>query len=284
MDRFYISDLDKTILNDNAQLSNSSKEKIKLILRNNIKFTVASARSFNSIKNLFKGIELPYPIIELNGAMITDFKTEKHHIINSINHDIIDNIINYAQKKSLHPFYTVINEDNISNLYPPVIINEGNQWFIDDRIRNKDPRLRKNPTDIKELKNKRLLSVTFIYKLEELLLLKEYLDTFEYKNEISVDFFENPYSNDWQWLTVLSNRSQKGKAINKLKEVLNLDNHEIIVFGDNHNDYNMFKNADRSYAVKNAKKKLKEIATDIIGYNYEDAVLDFILKENEIEF
>ncbi len=286
MKNFYISDLDKTLLNNDAKLSLNSKEKIELILKNNIGFTVATARSYNSVKQIFKGINLEYPIIELNGTMLTDFKTEKHHSINDIDYKIIKNITDYAKTLSLYPFYTIIDmkNDEICNLYPPAVINKGSQWFIDDREINHDSRLVKNAVDLENLKNKNFLSMTFIYHYDEVFKLKEYIEASGFINEISIDFFDNPYSKEWQWLTILSNKSQKGIAVNKLKSVLELEDYEIIAFGDNLNDYSMFEVADRAYAVKNAKDELKKIATKVIGYNHENSVLDFILKENNIDF
>ena len=44
------------------------------------------------------------------------------------------------------------------------------------------------------------------------------------------------------------------------------------------NDHDMFKMADEAYAVSNAVEELKEIATDVIGYNYEDAVAKWLLE------
>ncbi len=282
MDRFYISDLDKTILDDNGKLKQTTEDKIKLILQNNIKFTVATARSFNSVKQIFNSIELKYPIIELNGTMLTDFKTEKHYFINKIDYNIVKNIVDYAHNLSLYPFYTTMNLNNIGNLYPPMITNEGSRWFIDDRVKYRDDRLSKNSVELESIINEKLLSLTFIYRYDKLLELKKYIETSIYKEEISIDFFSNPYSEGWHWLTILSNSSQKGIAVKKLKKILSLEDHEIIVFGDNLNDCNMFRVADRSYAVKNAKKELKDIATDVIGYSKDDAVLDFIIKENNI--
>jgi len=284
MKRFYISDLDKTILNKNGELSIKSKEKIKLILKNNIDFTIATARSYNSVKQIFKGIDIQYPIIELNGTMLTDFKTEKHYTINTIDYKIIKNITNYAKSMSLYPFYTIMDMKNNErcNLYPPLIVNEGSQWFIDNRRINQDSRLIEKNIDLENIKDKSFLSMTFIYHYDEVFKLKEYIESSDFKNDISIDFFNNPYSKEWQWLTLLNNKSQKGIAIKELKNVLNLENHEIIVFGDNLNDYSMFKVANRAYAVKNAKDELKKIATKVIGYSDDDSVLEFILEENNI--
>ena len=50
------------------------------------------------------------------------------------------------------------------------------------------------------------------------------------------------------------------------------------------NDISMFTIADRSYAVENAVAELKEHATEVIGPHWEDSVLKFILRENNLNY
>lgn len=69
----------------------------------------------------------------------------------------------------------------------------------------------------------------------------------------------------------------KANAALLLKDMLGCD--ELVVFGDNVNDIELFKVADRSYAVANAVPELKAIATDVIGSNNNDGVARFIKKE-----
>ena len=283
MKKLYISDLDQTILNEKAKLSNSSKIKIKILMDNDIHFTVATARSYNSVRNIFSGIDLKYPIIELNGTMLTDYNTENRFFVNDINPVVVKDIVEKAKTMSMYPFYTIIDTNNKAKLFPPVIRNKGGEWFIENRIKDNDTRINLNESrDILDSDEIKYLSLTFIYRLDQVSILKDYIDKFKYRSEVSLDFFENPYSKNWQWLSVQSKLSKKGLAVNKFKEIFDLNDYETIVFGDNLNDYNMFEVADRSYAVENAKEKLKSIATGVIGLSTDDAVLDFILKENNL--
>jgi len=58
-----------------------------------------------------------------------------------------------------------------------------------------------------------------------------------------------------------------------------LEDHHLVVFGDNLNDIKMFEIADRAYAVENSVEGIKKYATEIIGSNQEDAVIRFIEQE-----
>ena len=52
----------------------------------------------------------------------------------------------------------------------------------------------------------------------------------------------------------------------------------MVVFGDQKNDISMFEAADECYAVSNAVKDLKVLATDIIHENNEDGVAKWLME------
>lgn len=67
----------------------------------------------------------------------------------------------------------------------------------------------------------------------------------------------------------------KADAISQLKQMLGCD--KVVVFGDGSNDVDMFRTADESYATANACDELKQIATEIIGSNDDNAVAEWLL-------
>ena len=50
----------------------------------------------------------------------------------------------------------------------------------------------------------------------------------------------------------------------------------MVCFGDGINDIDMFKISDVCYAVQNATERLKQIATAVIGANYDDGVAKWL--------
>jgi len=75
-------------------------------------------------------------------------------------------------------------------------------------------------------------------------------------------------------LEAYSSKASKAKAIETVSR--NISHDKVICFGDNINDIPMFHMAEESYAVENAVKDLKDIATGVIGNNDEDGVVNFI--------
>lgn len=51
----------------------------------------------------------------------------------------------------------------------------------------------------------------------------------------------------------------KGTALKQVLKTFNIDEKDVIAFGDNYNDKEMLKLISRSYAVKNAKNDIKQI-------------------------
>ena len=58
-----------------------------------------------------------------------------------------------------------------------------------------------------------------------------------------------------------------------------LDAAEVVAFGDTDCDIPLFRVADRSFAVANASTELRSLATDVIGANSEDGVVEFLERE-----
>jgi len=276
MNRIYISDLDGTLLRNDATLSQYSRQSLNKLINEGVKFTVASARSIYSIKSILQDLSLELPIIEFNGAYITDYKTEEHLVINNISKEICLEILDVIEKYDLKPFISSY-DGKQNNLYYEQTNNWGMQWYLEDRIRIKDKRL-KQVSNVKKVFNENVVCFNLMNKRENLILPMEYLKE-RYSDVLEMHIMENQYSPGWHWLTIHDKKATKREAIKTLKKCENLLEYETVVFGDNINDIKMFKGADRAIAVENAIDELKEYASEIIGENESDSVVDFILKD-----
>ena len=102
MNKLYVSDLDFTLLHSQKHLSQFAKDTINTFGENNIKFTIATAQGMGTLQHLLWGINLPLPIIEFNGAVITDFKTKKPEYINSMSQELVQqNKLNTKDQRTI---------------------------------------------------------------------------------------------------------------------------------------------------------------------------------------
>ena len=90
--------------------------------------------------------------------------------------------------------------------------------------------------------------------------------------------YQKDYYSDYYWLEIMPKSTTKANAALKLKEMLQCD--ELVVFGDEINDIDMFKIAHKAVAVKNAKDELKPYATEFTDSNENDGVAKYLIKNS----
>ncbi len=270
---FFVTDLDATLLQNDGTLSKYAANALTQLLNSGLNFTVASARSVVSIKEALGSLPLRLPVIEINGAFITDYPTCEHIII----HDIPDAI--------LHELYPIILEHDcvcfVSTfngtedcLYHPEILNEGIRFYFDNRYFCEDQRLRPLVSHHHAFED-HVVALTVINTVEKLKPLALALRK-QFADQLTTHLFENPYSPGWWWLTIHDIDACKSKAIAEIAQKHNLPIENLTVFGDSSNDIEMFRIAPNAVAVENAIDSVKEVATEVIGPNTEDSVIRYI--------
>lgn len=137
----YVSDLDGTLLREDATLSSFSRNALRELLRDHLPFTVASARSVTSIRAMLAGLKFHLPIIELNGAFISDLESGQHQIINGIEPAIVEDVYQLIGAFGCTPFVSTFGGTE-DRLYYSDIVNEGMRWYLKDRQEHCDERLR----------------------------------------------------------------------------------------------------------------------------------------------
>ena len=278
-DNIYISDLDGTLLRNDATISTYTKEKLISLLKAGINFTIASARSVTSIKRILDDIPFTLPIIAINGAYITDYKTGKHLQINAIDKKITSQIYAEILAHKCMPFVSGF-DGSSDRLYYQHTVNEGMQWLIEDVTEGHGKRLQQID-DLKKTLTAKVVCMTVIAEYEIVEDLTEKLKE-KFGSFLQMHFFQNPYSPQWQWLTIHDKKACKSNAIKTLMEMTGFAPDKLTVFGDNLNDVNMFKMAATAIAVENATDQIKQYACKIIGPNESDSVVKYIAEAESI--
>lgn len=270
--KLYITDLDGTLLDYKAAVPKLTAEILNRELKNGRMITYATARSIYSATPILNEINFRLPVITQNGAFIVDPVTRKQLVTH-----------NFGEKEKLFlkEFFT----DNKESLLVYSYINgaERVSWQESNKNagvkryikqRSGDSRLRPCE-DFESLFDGEVYYITLI---EPKLSPAELDKFFDNKNGFARNYQEDTYDTDEYWYEIFRDDVSKANAVKQLKEMLGAD--EVICFGDNTNDISMFSAADRCYAVSNAKKELKQIATGIIRSNNQSGVPIFIANDN----
>jgi Cof subfamily protein (haloacid dehalogenase superfamily) len=277
--KIFVSDLDGTLLQSDGTLSDYSRKKLCELLQAGVHFTVASARAWGEIVPVLGDLPLNLPVIAINGAYLTDYKTGKHLVINNLANDFARTIYGHILDHHLLPF--IVTHNGVEDcLYWEELKNEQMQWYHDILHVHKDKRIRQTE-DLKHALSEKVIAFAVMGPPEHVKALSDFLAE-EYPGLMENFLFENPYSPGHWWLTIHDQKACKSKAVQTLADITGHKLENLTVFGDHINDIKMLQLAGRAVAVANAELQVKAVADEVIGSNNDDAVVNYILDGQQL--
>ncbi|OHD73625.1 MAG: hypothetical protein A2177_12870 [Spirochaetes bacterium RBG_13_68_11] len=278
MTTLYVSDLDGTLVRDDLTLSNESRHELCALLAEGALITVASARSVTSIRAILGNIPFTLPIIEFNGAFLTEYRTGRHEIVNAIPATLARGIFDALTAAGCEPYISSFDGAHDLVFYRE-IANEGMAAYFAERAAFKDERLRR-VDDLAATLDIGTVCLTVIERGERLDPVHASLAT-AFGDRVELTSCDYRYFPGWKFFTVHDRRATKDQAIAALRKARGLEEAELVVFGDEVNDIGMMRAADRPIAMANAKPGVKVLAREIIGSNNEDSVVRRIRADRE---
>jgi Cof subfamily protein (haloacid dehalogenase superfamily) len=270
---FYVSDLDGTLLDSQGRLAPSTRAGLLRLLDEGLVFTVASARHVSSIRQILGDLPLRLPVISANGAYISEMATGRHELVHTMEPAIAQALFALIRQHGLMPFVSTHGASG-DQLFYQSVHNEAQQAFVEERLRNHDPRLRHSARLQDELRDP-AVTIVVVEREAPLSALKAAIDAL-CGDTVETHLADDLYRPGWPWLTVHDRRATKDQAIKTLAERYGLAEREVVVFGDHVNDIKMLRAAHRGIAVANAIDAVKSEAHQVIGPHHEDSVLNFI--------
>jgi len=132
----------------------------------------------------------------------------------------------------------------------------------------------------KDLPSKIIIDSTNYTTLKQEYLLNENneLEITKKYPELDIKIMQDSFD-DVQWLELFNKGVEKYSGINKVAQMENIKNENIIAFGDGLNDIDMIEKCGIGVAMKNALIDVKEKANFITDKtNLEDGIIDFLQK------
>ncbi len=273
MPTVYVSDLDGTLFHPDAHFSDRSRVALRDLLARDVLFTVASARSFVSMRNLLDGVPLKLPVVGFNGGTVVDWSTGRRLHRAILGSSIARQLVAVAQDEGLRPFVSTSGE--VDRLAYTESVNGGMDWYLEDRVAAKDPRLQQVES-LDGVLEEDVLCITLIGDRE--LLRRLHADALaEVGSGVRPQYYPNSYGDGaWDWLTFHGPDATKARGIDVALEIAGLSDARVVVFGDALNDLEMFERADYAIATANAKPAVLDAADEIIGPNTDDSVVAWL--------
>lgn len=269
----YVSDLDGTLLNSETTLSRYSRDTLNALMDQGLPFTVASARSIASMRHLLAGLRLCLPVVEVNGAFVSDLAGGRRYVVHELRRDILPPLWQLIARSGHVPLISTY-DGNADRCYYRDITNGGMAWYIKNRKLNRDPRMR-YLHDLERGLEEQVVCLRVVGTRPEMEKLADEMSQ-PFAGRIRTQCFENLPSPGWHWLTIQDAGATKEAGIRYVQRLKGLEDRRLVVFGDEKNDLGMFKLADESLAVANAVPALKERSTGIIDSNDADGVAKYI--------
>lgn len=268
MIKLIASDLDGTLLQNGAQeLTPRAIELIQRLTEKGVRFVAASGRQYDNEVHLFEPIKDQISYIAENGSVcIHEGKVISRTIIDP---DLIRRIIDEVKREGT--FELLISKEDacfIENNDPDFvnhIINVmKNTTRIVDDVRNVD-----GP----------ILKIAICNMKDGLHVVDKYLHYLQDKfgSEIKVVTSGNI------WIDFIAPGTNKGTALLKLLEELQISPQECMAFGDQYNDVEMLQTAGTSYAMSNSAPGISYYSTYVTD-SVEDVLEDVLASlDNEPE-
>ncbi len=262
-------DLDGTLLDSNKEISKRNEKAIAQAIASGIKVIICSGRVYSGARLYAKQVGSKAPVIACNGAIITENIDGKVVYSNYLHTEDCMRIIDIFHKHQLY-FHVYAGDTMLTEKLGFTSL----KYF--EKNKSLPPEDRVEIEVIEDMAKKlksipgQVLKFVAVSDNKELLKIA--------RNEIeqisSVDVMSSNYDN----FEVLNKGVNKGAALKKISEYLNISPLEMIAIGDNENDISMFKFAGLSIAMENGEDCAKEIAQYVTASNNEDGVAKAIEK------
>ncbi len=264
----YVSDMDGTLLRTDGSLSPYSVRTLNRLIHDGMRFTVASARGCGPIRIALDGLRLALPVINQNGAFVSDLATGRHLAIHAMRPQVAHGLWSLLDRAGSRPFLMTF-DGGLDRLYfnDSVLRNHGMRRFLEDRQRNQDPRLA-HLDHLQDGLEDQVVCLTAIDPLPRIRHLEQAI-RLRYGRSVA----SHSHEEHGLWLLAIHDScATKEQGIAHVLQGQNLPLPRLVVFGDQINDAGMFRMADEAYAVAGAVPDLAQHATAVIGSNDDDAV------------
>lgn len=311
----YVSDLDGTLLNSDALLNEDVPERLNHLIDKGLCFTVATARTYATVNSIVKNVHLTYPMILMNGVMLYDPISKSCINAEIIERDSVEYILKGRKKFGVTGFAYALSpeisketlESEIASNFEKNLKSDVTSNLKKNSNTGEDKRIQKSGRKMAtyyekiatEHMEKFYVERRDVYhkpfskveKLEDILgediiyfsicyeeeVLRPFYEYLKKDERLNLNFYKDVYGDGLWYLEISHKNASKYYGIQRLRKLLHPA--AITGMGDNLNDIPLFEACDRSCAVGNAHKEVKERADYILDTNLNAGVVKFLEKE-----
>lgn len=274
MKTLYITDLDGTLLDDEARVSAETSRIISQLSRAGALISVATARTPATVEPILADTYTTAQMVVMTGASLWDRRSHRYIGMKLLPTNDVELVVNAMALHGVSLFgYTLSDTGHMDVYHPSASLNEAEQRFVELR-RNLELKTFHLSCPLNPADYSRTVLFFGMGSRDGIIALAEYLRS---RTDSYVSYYKDTYLPDVWLIEIFAPGVSKAAGILNLKERIGAD--RVVVFGDNLNDISMFKVADVAVAVDNALPETKAAADVVIGPNTSDSVARFIASD-----
>lgn len=239
--RMIVTDMDGTFLNSKYEVSPDFPEIYQELKKRNIVFVPASGRQMSGITKYFGDIQHEIGFIAENGGYVVYQNQEI--FADRLSQNSISDIIKTIREIPDARAVLSAKESSYYESDDEGFVEYFSRYYIKNKKRE----------DLTEIVDDSVFKIAVYHPISSEEYLYPALKKFENEELVVVVSGKN-------WLDIMNKHTNKGIAIEKLQQSLSILPEQTMAFGDYLNDIEMLKNAQYSFAMKNAHPSVKEVA------------------------
>lgn len=255
------SDIDGTLISSQFQVTDRTKNAIKLALSQGHSFVPVSARMPEAIAPIIESIGIETPMISYNGALI--------QLANG--QEIFSQPMTSQTAKSVCQKLKSLSTDVVWNAY------SGHSWYTQDKqnswVRREEEivKVEALPLELDDLSE-----LPFVHKL---LLMGEPKKIAALEVELVQAFPSLSIAKSAPYfIEIMKTGIKKSQAVKQLADYLEVSLGDTIAFGDNFNDLDMLETVGQGYVMGNAPQEIKDKIGQVTNDNNHDGIAEVLIN------
>lgn len=272
----FVSDLDGTLLDGDARLSQTSAQLLNGAIAQGVHFTVATARTPATVDVIMRNVNMTMPAIVLTGAAWWHFDKRCYTDVRLIDSATVRVLLEIFRKSGVVPFVYTLDRRNKPDMLHVFYARE-EMTAIDAEFVNlrKDLLLKKFHIG-ESLPDTLEDAVILMFASGAGETIERAAAAIREQTQCSVSCYDDIYNPATKLIEIFAPGVSKATAIKEMARRYNLS--PVTVFGDNLNDLPMFEIADKRVAVANGCPQIRRASDTVIGPNSTDSVAKYIAK------
>lgn len=275
MKTIYASDLDGTLLNSRAALSDFTARELRRLTAEGVAVTFITARTPATVEPIMAAAPPAVPGVVMTGAALWNSAGRRYERVTYHEAADVVAIAEICRRHGVNPFvYTLEPGSNTLVVYHEAgVLSPIEHEFVVSRTLNDLKRFELHTPAPEETRGYTVL----FFAMGEPERLKAAAGEIHAATGCSASCYPDTYHKGLGLLEIFTRGVSKAGGIDELRRVTGAD--RVVAFGDNLNDIPMLRRADVAVAVANAHPDVKAVADVVIGSCDDDAVVKYIISQ-----